>query len=65
MVGANGGGNAAGLAVALGLSNEEIEARLPAILADCADAAIRDPAGRVFKSTQRARERLHFIAGEK
>lgn len=54
-------GNAAGLVVTDGLSNEEIEARLPAILADCAEAAVRDPEGRIYKSAQRARERLHFI----
>jgi hypothetical protein len=61
----NVAGNAAGLAVALGLSNEEIEDRLPSILAGLGEDAVRDPQGRVFKSAQRARERLHFIGEEK
>ena len=54
-------GHAAGFVAVDGLSNEEIEASLPAILADCAKAAIRDPEGRIYKSAHRARERLHFI----
>lgn len=58
-------GNAAGFAVAQGLSNEEIEERFSAILSGLAEDALRDPEGRVFKSAQRAREKLHFIAGEK
>lgn len=57
-------GNAAGLAVTLGLTNDEIEARLPSILAECAEDAIRDPGLGIYKSAQRARERLYFIGRE-
>ena len=54
-------GNAAGLAVALGLTDEIIASALHLRVANRLDAAISDPDGRFDKSVVRARERLHFI----
>ena len=54
-------GNAAGLAIALGLTDEEIASALPRCVADRLATAISDPDGRFDKSVARARERLHFI----
>ena len=48
-------GNAVGLAVALGLDDEEIETDLTPIVADCIKSAINDPNGRMAEKANRAR----------
>lgn len=55
-------GNIAGLAVALGMDDRAIEARLSMRAAKLINAAIDDPRGKFRRSIDRARERLHFVS---
>ncbi len=55
-------GNAAGLAVAMDLSNEEIEQILARRIEERIDDAIGDSSGKFAASVRRARERLRFVA---
>lgn len=55
-------GNAAGLAVAFGLTDTEAEERLPQLLSENCTAAFRDSGDKIIKSMRNARERLHFIS---
>jgi len=55
-------GNIAALAVALGMEDQAIEARLGMRIAKIIGAALNDPAKRFQRSVDRTRERLHFIA---
>jgi hypothetical protein len=55
-------GNLAGWAVAQGLKDETIESELPNRVHALVTSAIRDRRGKLQKSIDRARERLHFVA---
>jgi hypothetical protein len=54
-------GNIAGLAVAEGIEDEEIETELYERVRQLLIGAINDPRGKFHKSIDRARERLHFV----
>jgi hypothetical protein len=54
-------GNVAGLAVAEGIDDTKIEAELPEHVRQLLCVAINDPRGKLQRSIDRARERLHFI----
>ena len=58
-------GNVAGLAVAVGMDDRAIEARLAIRLARLINAAINDPREKFQRSINRARERLHFVSRHK
>ncbi len=55
-------GNIAGLAVAEGMNQEDMETLLPERVRELVSAALNDPRGKFQKGIDRARERLHFIA---
>lgn len=54
-------GNIAGLAIAEGMDDEEIETALCDRVRQLVTAAINDPDRKFWRSVSRARERLHFI----
>lgn len=57
-------GNLAGIAVALGMDDDQIGAALNAlndVARDLVTGALGDPHGKIFKSVARGRERPHFI----
>lgn len=56
-------GNVAGLAVAEGMDDDQIEAELQERVRELLVGAINDPRGKFHRSVERARERLHFIGG--
>lgn len=57
-------GNLAGLTVAEGIKNEEIETALYERVRLLVVGAINNSRGKFYKSVERARERLHFITTE-
>ncbi|MCH8875169.1 hypothetical protein IH824_20815 [candidate division KSB1 bacterium] len=57
-------GNAAALAVAYGLDDEEIEAEFPELIKERIWVAFNDPDERFHKSVCRARERLYFLVNK-
>jgi len=54
-------GNLAGLAVAFGLGDDEIEAELADRARTMIADAVDDPRGKFPKGIHRAQDRLHFI----
>ncbi len=58
-------GNAIGLGVSLNLNDEEIAGKLPELITGYIETAIQADDGRLAKSIQRARTRLHFIECQK
>lgn len=54
-------GNLAGLAVAEGMDDEEIESELPERVRQLVINAMNDSGGKIQRCVERARERLHFI----